>query len=261
MAYSRRLRLGRLEVDPVTFNEALDAVEALVAAGEGGGVYTPNVDHVVNVETNAAFREAYAHASLSVADGMPLVWASRLLSPHLPERVAGSDLIVPLLQRAGRRGWRVFFLGAGPGVAEKAAEAVRARFGTLVVDAWAPEVDVADERTIDEIVARVNATAPQLVLLALGSPKQELLADLILPRVRPAVVLGIGAGLGFLAGTVKRAPPFFRDHGLEWLYRLTREPGRLWRRYLVNDPKFALILARTMLLSLALWQRGVRPSP
>jgi len=242
-----RLKLGKLEVDPVTFAGALDAVERLVTAGEGGCVYTPNVDHVVNAESNAAFREAYAHASLSLADGMPLVWASRLLSPRLPERVAGSDLIVPLLERAGRRGWRVFFLGAGPGVAEKAAQDVRARFGTDVVGCWAPEVDLGDERTIDEVVARVNAAAPQLVLLALGSPKQELLADRIAARVRPAVVLGIGAGLDFIAGTVKRAPAFFREHGLEWLYRLTREPGRLWRRYLVNDPKFALILVRTLL--------------
>lgn len=253
---SARLRLGRLEVDPVTFDEALDAVEALVAAGEGGGVYTPNVDHVVNVETNEAFRGAYARASLSLADGMPLVWASRLLSPELPERVAGADLILPLLERAGRRGWRVFFLGAAPGAAQRAAELVRARFGTEVVGTWSPEVDVSDERTVDEVVARVSGAAPHLLLLALGSPKQELLADLILPRVRPAVVLGIGAGLDFIAGTVQRAPPFFREHGLEWLYRLTREPGRLWRRYLVNDPKFALILARTVVSSLSLWQRG-----
>ena len=99
----------------------------------GGSVFTPNVDHVVNVESDDVFAAAYQRASLSVADGMPLVWASKVLGQPLPERVAGSDLLEPTLQLAAKRGWRVFFLGAGPGVAEKAAAVARERFGTNVV--------------------------------------------------------------------------------------------------------------------------------
>ncbi len=241
-----RLRIGKVPVDAVTLAEALDAVEALVAAGQGGTVLTPNVDHVVNVDADAAFEAAYARASLSLADGMPLVWASRLLGPRLPERVAGSDLVGPLLERAGQRGWRVYFLGAGPGVAEKAAALARARWNTHVVGTSAPLVDLKDDGAVAAIAAQVAAATPHLVLVALGAPKQELLMDRIADRIRPAVSIGVGASLDFIAGTVKRAPAFFRDHGLEWLYRLTQEPGRLWRRYLVNDPKFALILLRTL---------------
>jgi N-acetylglucosaminyldiphosphoundecaprenol N-acetyl-beta-D-mannosaminyltransferase len=244
---AKRLRLGNIPIDVLSFTEALDAIEALVEAGQGGSVFTPNVDHVVNAETDHAFAAAYARASLSFADGTPLVWASRLLPTPLPERVAGSDLVEPLMERAARRRWRVYFLGAGPGVAEKAANVVRLRYGTLVVGADGPMVNLDDTSQLDRIAAQLEATKPQLVLMAFGAPKQELLIDRLGARLRPAVAFGIGASLDFLAGTVKRAPPLLRRTGLEWLYRLAQEPRRMWRRYLVNDPKFLLILARTLL--------------
>jgi len=245
-AVSSRLRIGKLPVDVLSFAEALDAIEALVTKKEGGFVFTPNVDHVVVADTHDGFAGAYQRASLSLADGMPIVWASRLLGTPLPERVTGADIIVPLLERAGQRGWRVYFLGAGPGVAQKAADVVKARYGTQVVGIDSPMVRLDDAAQLDAIAANIRAAQPDLVLMALGAPKQELLIDLLNERIRPAVSLGIGAGLDFIAGTVQRAPPFFQKNGLEWLYRLTREPGRLWRRYLVNDPKFALILLRTL---------------
>jgi N-acetylglucosaminyldiphosphoundecaprenol N-acetyl-beta-D-mannosaminyltransferase len=243
---SPRLRIGKLPVDVVSFPEALDAVEALVERRQGGAVFTPNVDHVVVADAHAAFAAAYERASLSLADGMPLVWGSRLLGTPLPERVAGSDLITPLLARAGQRGWRVYFLGAGPGVAERAAEVVAARYGTQVVGVDAPVVRLDDAAQLDAIATNIRAAQADLVLMALGAPRQELLIDALRDRIRPAVSLGIGAGLDFIAGTVQRAPRVLQRLGLEWLYRLAREPRRLWRRYLVNDPKFAVILWRTL---------------
>lgn len=243
---AKRLRIGKLSVDVLRFSEALDAVEALVVAGQGGSVFTPNVDHVVSVERNEAFRAAYSRAALSLADGMPLVWGSRLLGRPLPERVAGSDLVLPLLERAAQRGWRVFFLGANEGVADKAAEVVRQRYGTNVVGTDSPRIVLGDTAQVERIAAQLNAARPHLVLMAFGAPKQELLMDALRERVRPAVCLGIGASLDFIAGTIKRAPGFMRRTGLEWLYRLGQEPRRLWRRYLVNDPLFAAILLRTL---------------
>jgi N-acetylglucosaminyldiphosphoundecaprenol N-acetyl-beta-D-mannosaminyltransferase len=230
----------------VTFAEALEAIERLVEAKQGGFVFTPNVDHVVNVEDNPEFAQAYARASLSLADGMPIVWASRLLGAALPERVAGSDLVGPLLELAGRKGWRVFFLGAGPGVAEKAAAIARERWKTNVVGTDAPMVKLDDAAQLDRIAQQLAAAKPDLVLMAFGAPKQELLIARIEERVRPAVMLGIGASLDFIAGTVKRAPAIMRRTGFEWLYRLSQEPTRLWRRYLVDDPKFLAILLRTL---------------
>lgn len=230
----------------LTFAEALAAVERLVDARTGGFVFTPNVDHIVTVEDHPEFEAAYLRADLSLADGAPVVWASRLFETPLPERVAGSDLVGPLLQRAGQKKWRVAFLGAAPGVAEKAAEIARSTWGTDVVSTEAPMVNLQDTAQLDGIADRLVAARADLVLMAFGAPKQELLIARIAERVRPAVLLGIGASLDFIAGTMKRAPPLFRKTGFEWLYRLGQEPGRLWRRYLINDPRFALILLRSL---------------
>lgn len=241
----RRLTIGRVPVDVVDSREALAEVERLIDAKQGGFVFTPNIDHVVNVERDDAFAAAYARADLSIADGMPLVWASHLLGTPLPERVAGSDLVGPLLERAGQRQWRVFLLGAAPGVADKAAKVAKEKWNTLIVGTDAPMVNLKDTAQLDAIAQQLADAKPDLVLLAFGAPKQELLIAHIADRVKPAVLLGIGASLDFIAGTIKRAPAIMRKTGFEWLYRLAQEPGRLWRRYLVNDPRFVVILLRT----------------
>lgn len=242
----QRLTIGKVPVDVVTAQQALARIEALVEAKQGGFVVTPNIDHVVNVEGDAAFEAVYRRAALSVADGMPLVWASKLLRTPLPERVAGSDLLEPVLRLAATKGWRVYFLGAAPGVAEKAAQVARERFGTNVVGTDSPMVKVDDAAQVSRIAEQLAAAKPELIMMAFGAPKQEFLMDRVAEQVKPAVMLGIGASLDFLAGTVKRAPALLRKTGFEWLYRLTQEPGRLWRRYLVNDPKFVAIFLKTL---------------
>lgn len=242
-----RLSLGRLEIDPVTLEGAVDRVEALVNARAGGIVFTPNVDHVVLAERNDAFRAAYADVDLSLADGMPIVWASRLMGEPLPEKVSGSDLVLPLLDRAAARGWRVFLLGAGPGVAEEAAARLRAERGVNVVGTAAPFVKlVGPDPEGDAAVEQIRAASAQIVLVAFGAPKQELWMHRHRAALAPAVLLGVGASIDFIAGRVRRAPRWVSRSGLEWLWRLSREPRRLWRRYLVDDPGFALILLRTL---------------
>jgi N-acetylglucosaminyldiphosphoundecaprenol N-acetyl-beta-D-mannosaminyltransferase len=242
------LRLGRIEIDAVTFGEALDAIERLVEAGRGGIVFTPNVDHVALAEEDAAFRRAYAAADLALADGMPIVWASRLLPVRLPERVAGSDLVVPLLARAAARRLRVFLLGGAPGSAELAAARARA-MGVEVCGLSSPRIP-EDPRAPDPegeaAVAQVRAAAAQLVLVGLGAPKQERWIARHRAALAPAVALGVGASIDFLAGRIPRAPRLVARVGLEWAWRLAREPRRLWRRYLLRDPRFAIVLAREL---------------
>lgn len=243
---AKRLTIGKVPIDVLTFSEALERIEALVNAKQGGFVVTPNVDHIVTVEDHPEFEAAYQQAALSLADGTPVVWSSRLLEHRLPEKISGSDLAGPLLELAGRRRWRVAFLGAGPGVAEKAAQVAREKWKTDVVYTDAPMVKLDDAAQLDAIARKLREAQADLVLMAFGAPKQELLMHRIAERVKPAVMLGIGASLDFIAGTLKRAPVLMQKTGLEWLYRLGQEPKRLWRRYLVNDPKFLLILARTL---------------
>jgi N-acetylglucosaminyldiphosphoundecaprenol N-acetyl-beta-D-mannosaminyltransferase len=242
-----RVRIGHLWIDSLTFVEALAEIERMVESGGGGVVFTPNVDHVVQVEKNLAFRAAYETVGLSLVDGQPLVWASRLLGAPLPAKISGSDLVMPLLRRAAERQWRVYFLGGAPGAGEEAARAVRQQLDVNIAGIDAPRVGADGVATDEEaVLARIEAARPHIVLAAFGAPKQELLIHRIAGRVRPAVLLGIGAGLDFIAGRVRRAPPWMSRSGLEWLYRLVQEPRRLARRYLVEDPKFALILLRTM---------------
>lgn len=241
-----RVRLGRLAIDKLTFAEALDAIVELVERKEGGTVFTPNVDHIVLAEKDPRLAKAYDEASLSLVDGTPVLWASRLLGEPLPEKISGSDLVLPLMTFAARRGFRVYLLGGNPGVGERAAEHLQRELpGIQIVGTDAPIVDIdrIDEQ-YDDIVARINAARPDLLLVAFGCPKQEIFMSRIAKAIRPAVAIGIGAGLDFEAGTAQRAPHWMSALGLEWLYRLAHEPRRLWRRYLVRDPEFLRIILR-----------------
>jgi N-acetylglucosaminyldiphosphoundecaprenol N-acetyl-beta-D-mannosaminyltransferase len=240
----QRVRVGPVLVDRVTFAEALDAVRDLVERRRGGTVFTPNVDHVVMASEDDRFRGAYADVDLSLADGMPVVWASRALGAPLPERVAGSDLCAPLMQRAAEKGWRVYLLGGGRGSVRRAASRLRAAYPDLrIVGTASPRIDMTEpELERRAIVDAIRAVAPDLVLVGLGAPKQELWIHESAAALAPAVLLGVGASIDFLAGNAHRAPGWMSAAGLEWLYRLAREPGRLWRRYLLRDPRFLGIL-------------------
>jgi N-acetylglucosaminyldiphosphoundecaprenol N-acetyl-beta-D-mannosaminyltransferase len=240
-----QLLIGRIWVDSVGFAEALERIAWLVDSGQGGSVFTPNVDHVVTAETDARFREAHDVASLSLADGKPLLWASRLLGAPLPAKVSGSDLVWPLMEQAAARSWRVYLLGGAPGVADEAAEVLRRKLGVVIVGVDSSHVSLEPPVDgVDPVADRVKAARPDLLLVALGAPKQEIWIHRNRERIGPAVALGIGATLDFVTGRVRRAPRWMSEAGLEWLFRLAQEPRRMAVRYLWKDPRFALILAR-----------------
>jgi N-acetylglucosaminyldiphosphoundecaprenol N-acetyl-beta-D-mannosaminyltransferase len=244
----KRIRVGALPVDAVGFDEALDVIDSLVAEKRGGTVFTPNVDHIVQAEDNPRMRAAYDQASLSLVDGVPVLWASRLLGEPLREKISGSDLVWPLLRRAAEKGHRVYFLGGSAGVAELARQRLQAELPSLQIVGIDPayiDVEKHDDEQ-EQIVARVVAAAPDLVLVALGAPKQEIWSHHHCARLAPAVLLGVGASLNFVAGTQARSPRWMSKMGLEWLFRLAQEPRRLAGRYLLRDPRFCWILARQL---------------
>jgi N-acetylglucosaminyldiphosphoundecaprenol N-acetyl-beta-D-mannosaminyltransferase len=226
--------------------QTVAAVAHALARGLRGYVVTPNVDHLVLYRESEAFRTACDEASLRLADGMPIVWASRLLGRPLRARVAGSDLFPALCAMAARDGHRVFLLGGAAGVAERAATRLAARFpGLRVAGAYAPSDRFEPEgEAADAAVRAVNSARPALLFVALGTPKQELWVHHHWSRLDATAVLCCGAAFDFVAGIQIRAPGWMQRAGLEWLWRLAHDPARLWRRYLVRDAAFVGIFLK-----------------
>lgn len=218
--------------DPVTLAGAVDEVEGMIEARTPSYVVTANVDFLVQSQRDPELRRILVDANLVLCDGTPLVWAARWLGNPLPERVAGADLAPLLLRRAAERGWRVFFLGAGPGVAEEAARRIAMEYPTLPAIAhYSPPFQPLHKMDHDNITARIRAAQPDLLLVSFGCPKQEKWISMHYRSLGVPVAMGVGATLDFLAGRVRRAPRWMHRCGVEWLFRMAQEPGRLFRRY------------------------------
>jgi N-acetylglucosaminyldiphosphoundecaprenol N-acetyl-beta-D-mannosaminyltransferase len=244
-----RISLMGMPVDAVTEREAVETIVGALHEGDGGWVITPNLDHLRRHRDSAAVRRAFDAADLVLADGMPLVWASRLQRTPLPERVAGSDLIWTLSDAGGRIGASIYLLGGNPGAAEGAADELRRRApGLRVAGTAAPRVNEdGGGQELDAVARELGAAQPDLVYVGLPLAKQIA----AIPRLRRAApaswFLGLGISLSFAAGEVRRAPAWVQRGGLEWLWRLSQEPTRLWRRYLVEGvPLAAALFARAL---------------
>ncbi|MGW4425432.1 WecB/TagA/CpsF family glycosyltransferase [Streptosporangium sp. NPDC004631] len=236
--------MAGLAIDPMTEGEVVDHVVAALKRGEGGHLVTPNVDIGWAAAHDPEARQIIEGADLVVADGMPLVWAARLLGTPVPGRVAGSDLIWSLSEAATFYRYPIYLLGGPPGVARQAAGRLTDRHpGLVVAGVDAPPYGF---ETTQESCARVRdavvAAAPRLVFVGLGFPKQDRLIAQLRKDLPATWFVGCGAAIAFAAGAVPRAPLWMQRTGLEWLFRLLNEPGRLARRYLLHDLPFALWL-------------------
>jgi N-acetylglucosaminyldiphosphoundecaprenol N-acetyl-beta-D-mannosaminyltransferase len=243
------MEIGSVPVDLVDRARALEAIGELVAEGRGGTVFTPNVDHVVRAARDASFCAAYGRTRLALADGKPIVWAARLSGFPLRERVTGADLFMPLLARSAEKGWRVYLLGGRLGASEKLLEIAKRDLPSLEIVGVGPPTRAisADPKLLDAEVRAIRDARPEIVLVCLGSPLQEVWSDEVARELSPALLFGLGSAMDVAVGMQARAPLWMQDNGLEWLYRLGSEPRRLWKRYLVDDVQFAPILVRTVL--------------
>jgi N-acetylglucosaminyldiphosphoundecaprenol N-acetyl-beta-D-mannosaminyltransferase len=236
-----RIELLGMEVDAVTEAEAIGHILGALADGRGGWVATPNLDHLRQFVLSREVAKLYSQADLVVADGMPIVWASKLAGTPLPARAAGSDLIWSLTAEANRRGRSVYFLGGAPGACEKAAEVFCRNYPTLRVAGThcPPHGFHARRGGLDDIRHRIREATPDIVYVALGFPKQERLIRLLRDEFPRTWFVGVGISFSFVTGEVQRAPDWLQKIGLEWAHRLLKEPRRLARRYLVHDLPFA----------------------
>ncbi|MBI3885791.1 MAG: WecB/TagA/CpsF family glycosyltransferase [Opitutae bacterium] len=219
-------------IDPLTVESAIGRLEQLVDGRAPAYAVTPNVDFLVQARRDTELREILLEADLVLCDGQPLVWASRWLGNPLPERVAGADLVPRFVARAAQRGYRLFLLGAGPEANDAAAARLRAQHPALVIAGnYAPPFRPLAEMDNGDIARRIRAAQPDVVLVSFGCPKQEKWIARNYRALRVPVCLGVGATIDFLAGRMRRAPRWMRRTGLEWVFRLAQEPGRLGRRY------------------------------
>jgi len=228
----------------LTNEGTVDLVDRIIARDEPEFFITANLHYARLAAGDARLRRLNERAAFLTADGMPLVWQSRRQGQPLPERVAGSDLIYALCERAALRGHRVFFLGGADGVARTAADRLQEKYPLLAVaGVEAPQFGEMSEGDHAALVARIRAARPDLLLAALGQPKGELWLDEQREALGVPVCVQVGASIDFVAGCARRAPRWMQKTGLEWFYRMLREPRRLVPRYWGD----AVFLARRVL--------------
>lgn len=238
----------RLMGVPMAVTTEAQAVQTIVEAAEserGCWTITANLDHLRRYHRDAVEKGLIDEADMVVADGMPLIWASRIAGEPLPERVAGSSLVWSICQAASVRGQSIFLLGGDPGVAERAAQIFQARYpGLEIVGTACPPLGFEqDGFEVSRLQRQLTEAAPRIVFVALGFPKQDLLIRIVREALPRASFLGVGISLSYAAGDLSTPPSWICRFGLEWAYRLAQEPTRrLVRRYLIDGVPFGVRL-------------------
>jgi N-acetylglucosaminyldiphosphoundecaprenol N-acetyl-beta-D-mannosaminyltransferase len=230
-----------MQVARLTEAALVGHIVAELAAGRGGSVVTANLDILLRHHSDPEARLVYDAASLRVADGMPLVWASKVLAEPVPERVAGSTLLSTVAQRAATEGLSMYLLGGTPESAERAAGVLVERHSTLSVGANSKlAFDARPSRSqIQNAIDLLKTEGPRdIIWVGLGSPKQEYLIHELRPHFPNAWMIGVGGTFSFLCGDIERAPEWAQRSGLEWLHRLSQDPKRLAKRYLGDNLPF-----------------------
>lgn len=231
-----RQKLFGVEIDAVRMNEAVERIFRWIDEPQDQCqfVVTPNVDHTVLLRENEQLRNAYRDSGLVLADGHPVVMAARFLGKPLPERVPGSDLVPRVFSAAGdRTPITTFLLGAATGVADIAAENIESKWENVyVTGTYSPPLGFEnDTAECEKILALINRAQPDILIVGLGAPKQELWTHRFQDRINARVALCVGATIDFLAGEKKRAPRWVQAIGMEWLHRIGTDPKRLFKRY------------------------------
>ena len=232
-----RIKFMNTEIDNLTMDEALAEIDILIQKNKNAYVVTPNVDHIVQLEYKRELVEVYKNADMILADGKPLIWISRWYGKQIKEKISGSDLFPLLCEMAAKRGYKMFLLGAAEGVAAKAAENLIKKYqGLNIIGTYSPPIGFEkDKCEIEKIEKMIKNKKPHILIVGLGCPKQELFIFHNKEKLEVPICLGLGASIDFEAGNVKRAPRWMADHGLEWLFRITQDPKRMIKRYLIDD--------------------------
>ncbi|WP_137938329.1 WecB/TagA/CpsF family glycosyltransferase [Chitinivorax sp. B] len=225
-------------------NETLDRVEDFIKSGRPHQHVCVNVDKVVKASRDESLRGIINNCELINVDGMPVVWASRLLGKPLKERVAGVDLFERLMEHAAKKGWRVFFLGAKEEVVKGVHDKFAALYPNLQVAGYRNGYWKAEEE--ESVVQMIADSKPDLLFVAISSPKKEQFLGRYQEQMKVPFAMGVGGTFDVMVGMVKRAPKWMQKLGLEWFYRFLQEPRRMFRRYFIEDMYFFWLLLKEM---------------
>jgi N-acetylglucosaminyldiphosphoundecaprenol N-acetyl-beta-D-mannosaminyltransferase len=248
-----------VRVHAARMDQVVAQMERWIGEGSRGhSIAATGMHGLVEAQHDPEFKKILNATDLVVPDGMPLVWLARRRGYRLPQRVYGPDLMMTFCQRAERK-YRHFFYGGEPGVAERLAELLQRRFpGVEIAGVFSPPFRPLSAAEDDEIVTLISGSSPDVLWVGLGTPKQERWMFELGHRIKVPVMVSVGAAFDMLSGRQKQAPRWLRDRGLEWLFRLMREPRRLWRRYLLGGPQFLAYLVLESLLRVS-FPQGAGP--
>ena len=250
MKKSMKINIVGVQIDKYSFDEVVEKiVEHALVDGSPEYVVTPNAQHVLTLQNDSHFQDIYRKAYLTVPDGVPLLWASQFLQTPLNGRVNGTDLFEKLCEVANAKGLKIFLLGGRTGAADKAAEILQTRHsGLKIVGTHCPPYGFESNAAELEVInAKITATAPHILFVGLGAPKQENWIYANYQQLKVPISIGIGVSFELVSGMVQRAPTWMQKTGLEWFFRLIVEPKRLWQRYIVGNPLFIWLVIKQKL--------------
>ncbi len=228
-----RIKFLNTFIDNLTYEEALISIENLIKKQKNCYIVTPNLDHIVMLETDEMFAEIYSNADLILADGKPLIWISKLLNTPIKQKISGSDIFPKICEMAALYNFTVFILGAAEGIAKKAANNLEARYtGLKIIGTYSPPIGFENNYDeLNKIKRKILENKPDILAVSLGSPKGEKFIYQHINEYNIPLSISIGATIDFEAGNIKRAPKWMSEHGMEWLFRITQDPKRLTKRY------------------------------
>lgn len=234
-----RIKFMNTNIDNLTMAETLHEIDKLIQKKNCSYVVTPNVDHIVHLEKDEELQKVYKNASLILTDGKPLIWISKWYKTPIKEKISGSDLFPKVCELAANKNYTMYLLGAAEGVADTAARNLMKKYpGLNIVGTYSPPFGFEkNEQEMNKIKTRIQEVHPDILIVGLGCPKQEKFMYYHCKELGVPISFGLGASIDFEAGNIKRAPKWMSNHGLEWLYRFSKEPKRLFKRYFVDDLK------------------------
>lgn len=234
-----RIKFMNTCIDNLTMSETLNEIDKLIQKKKCSYVVTPNVDHIVRLEKDEELQKVYKNASLVLTDGKPLIWISKWYKTPIKEKISGSDLFPRVCQLAANKNYTIYLLGAAEGVADTAARNLMKKYpGLNIVGTYSPPFGFEkNEQEMNKIKTQIQDVHPDILIVGLGCPKQEKFMYYHCKELGVPISFGLGASIDFEAVNIKRAPKWMSNHGLEWLYRFSKEPKRLFKRYFVDDIK------------------------